>query len=363
MGEVMASRVRIYGRKHGYGSHAQVTDGFLRAVLMSEGVTPPLVPLDEDRPFDDEAGPIPGFDAEHGVLTGSLFRCQELTLGTTHKRRWAMIAPNSSVVNPSLLQMLYESCTDWMVPSRWAATALLQACERVNAPARPILVVPHGVSIHAPAWDIPVYQSREEAYERGNLRFLHLTSSANERKGTEELLEAWAMADLPPGATLDVVAEHQVAPRLTAHPIVLRQAGRVRVHARMDLSPEHLWAAMRRSHVVVQPSRGEAFGLVPLEALCCGTPVMATLYSGHTEYLAGDTAGFVRVPMGLPEPLDDGPGAMAPSLLVDALAGALERAMRDWDGLRRAAEGAAPALRAKWSWHNALRPWLQEVGL
>jgi len=40
----------------------------------------------------------------------------------------------------------------------------------------------------------------------------------------------------------------------------------------------------------VWPSRGEGFGLPPLEALACGMPVIASNFSAHTEFLIKDGA-------------------------------------------------------------------------
>ena len=42
---------------------------------------------------------------------------------------------------------------------------------------------------------------------------------------------------------------------------------------------------IQRSHCVVYPSSGEGFGLVPLEAMAVGRPVILTDYSGMTEYI------------------------------------------------------------------------------
>ena len=41
-------------------------------------------------------------------------------------------------------------------------------------------------------------------------------------------------------------------------------------------------------HCLLVPTRGEGFGLPPLEALACGIPVITTGYSGHMDYLKKD---------------------------------------------------------------------------
>lgn len=67
-------------------------------------------------------------------------------------------------------------------------------------------------------------------------------------------------------------------------------------------------AAYRSADAVVAPSRFEGFGLTPIEALACGTPVAASDIPPHREFL-GDRAEFA--------PLDDDA----------ALAGAIRRAL------------------------------------
>jgi glycosyltransferase involved in cell wall biosynthesis len=55
--------------------------------------------------------------------------------------------------------------------------------------------------------------------------------------------------------------------------------------------------ALAAADVVVYPSRDEIFGLVPLEALLCGTPVVVSNDSGCGEVI-GRTGGGHMVPYG-----------------------------------------------------------------
>lgn len=107
----------------------------------------------------------------------------------------------------------------------------------------------------------------------------------------------------------------------------------------------------RRARVVLAPSAKEGFGLTVIEALACGTPVVASDVAGHRDALPTD-AGF-RVPAG-----DDAALAAAATRLLrdDALhAACAARGVRwarrfDWgrcaDGVRAALVDAAAAGRA-----------------
>ena len=76
--------------------------------------------------------------------------------------------------------------------------------------------------------------------------------------------------------------------------------------------------ACRRARVAVCPSRFEGFGLAPLEAIACGTPVVASDIPPHREFV-GTAARFF--------PLDDDDGLEA------AVRGALNGEAPDPAGL------------------------------
>ena len=105
----------------------------------------------------------------------------------------------------------------------------------------------------------------------------------DERKGIETLLRA--MATLPPEARLDVLGRGDAAFRRRLDALVgeLGLDGRVRfdVVDRAALAERY-----RAADVCVFPSEwDEPFGLVPVEAMACGTPVVGTGRGGSGEFL------------------------------------------------------------------------------
>jgi glycosyltransferase involved in cell wall biosynthesis len=165
----------------------------------------------------------------------------------------------------------------------------------------------------------------------------------DERKGLHTAVEALAL--LPPDATLEVIGRGDPEYRARLDSLVTRLGldGRVRfdVAAREALGDRY-----RASDVVVFPTIWEEpFGLVPVEAMACGTPVVATGTGGSGEFLA-DEANCLLVP-----PAD--PAALAAA--VTRLAGDEELCARLIEGGLRTAEEldidrVAPVIE---TWHVA----------
>jgi glycosyltransferase involved in cell wall biosynthesis len=93
------------------------------------------------------------------------------------------------------------------------------------------------------------------------------------------------------------------------------------------LAPREVAARMRGSALLVLPSRRESFGGVLVEALACGTPVVATRCGGPEE--------IVTPELGSLAPVED-PPALA-SAIADVLA---RRASFRPECLREAAVGS-----------------------
>jgi len=127
-----------------------------------------------------------------------------------------------------------------------------------------------------------------------------------ERKGLAVLLEAFAQ--LPPAARLWIAGDGPDSAALRA-----RWSGDDRISWLGRISDTEKWGRLRGATVFCAPSlHGESFGVVLIEAMAAGTPVVASALDGYRN-VATDGADALLVP----------PGD------VEALADALRRALTD----------------------------------
>lgn len=365
-------RVRLYGYGRGEASFTQVTRGMRRA-LESIGELAGFWPVDLEEGSDD----VGGVGAPLSLNIGNPRAMLQAHRYGSHRAHWLLLAPNSeglpmgfpeSLLAPSKILELGMLTGGLLAPSAWAAGVLRRSFPETVR----ILVCPHGVTpeIHQPH---PVVRERiHEEYRKGYFRVLHLSSTELERKGTKLLLQAWAelkeSKSLPEKAVLFIVMNPLQLSRAKwwCEELGLGEED-VTVAAGLTSNQESMAIMYRAMHLVCQPSRAEGFGLVPLEALCCGVPVVATQCTGHTEW-AGGLAQWENLPAGLmpvvdwdPTPIDDYPGAVAPTVNAREIGIALKYAYRGWEEVATAAEQAASELGQKWAWDNVSAPALREM--
>ncbi|HWQ22496.1 MAG TPA: glycosyltransferase family 4 protein [Gaiellaceae bacterium] len=141
-------------------------------------------------------------------------------------------------------------------------------------------------------------------------------------KGHLVLLRALARARARvPGVTLDVAGRGPLGPALKAY---ARELGlREAVRFLGFVSPVE--EAIERAAIVVVPSLGEGFGMVALEAMERGRPVIASAVGGLPEIVADGETGLV-VPPGDAEALADAIVALAGDLGRAAAMGRAGRA-------------------------------------
>lgn len=343
--------VRLYGSFLTNGSFGRVSHG-LREGLDELGLLAGTVELDA---FDaDEIAEAPGREATIGLYAGNPSFISVMASQGAHDMNFAIVAPNSSWLPEALVQGMRERAAI-VSPSSWGAGVLASYGAERFPPIR------HGI---AKTFRIlPGSEALAKSYAEGHFRALHLSSTHRQRKGTAELFAAWirlaeaGKLGLSPLLVAVVDAPQGSYPEAEKSPYVALTTRRI------DGSDKSMPAIYQSFHVVCQPSRGEGFGMVPVEARACGIPVVATACTGHSEHMVPEPPGCVTVATGALAPMDDGPGALAPGLTVEAVEASLERAHRTWPELFAAARASAEATADHWSWANQTRTWLREMGL
>jgi phosphatidyl-myo-inositol dimannoside synthase len=146
-------------------------------------------------------------------------------------------------------------------------------------------------------------------------------------KGHHELIAAWLrVAAAAPGATLRIVGRGPGEPELRA------LAGRspAAAHIRFDgfVPDDQLEGLYARATAFAMPSRGEGFGLVYIEAMRHGLPVIASVHDAGQEVVEDGVTGFT---------VDlDRPGHLADRLV---------KVLKDHETARRMGEAG----RARWA--------------
>jgi glycosyltransferase involved in cell wall biosynthesis len=140
---------------------------------------------------------------------------------------------------------------------------------RAYHPEKIVAQAPYGVDVEF--WNPPI-----EKPKPGPMRFLY-AGQLSLRKGTPLLLHAWKRAALR-DAELCLVGSWQLA-------TTKRSEWPAGVTWLPPCSSEELRKRYQRSDVFVFPSFFEGFGLVILEAMACGLPVIATSASGAEDLI------------------------------------------------------------------------------
>jgi len=109
------------------------------------------------------------------------------------------------------------------------------------------------------------------------------------RKGVGDLVRAFAR--LGPSRAGLVIAGNDMGARQSVETLVRQLGLRERVMFTGLLSGSARLDALAAASVVVYPSRDEIFGLVPLESLLCGTPVVVCNDSGCGEVISSTGGG------------------------------------------------------------------------
>lgn len=163
----------------------------------------------------------------------------------------------------------------------------LSRCREVlPIPERSASVIPLGIDVpEPPDGHLPGWEDREDLVLTVGDLYVH--------KGHELLLRAFAIAaQTSPSLRLAVAGREIVEGRLAS---LRRLAYELGIATRVDflgfVPRDEVFGLYRRARAYVNASRLESFGLTPIEAMACGTPVVSSKQSASPE-VCGEAAVY-----------------------------------------------------------------------
>ena len=161
-------------------------------------------------------------------------------------------------------------------------------------------------------------------------------------KGHDVVVEAAAM--LPPGSRPAVhVVYERFDPGFRAALEALAAAKGVELRLHAGVSDPELAVLYRGAMATVAAARLEPFGLVPLESMCCGTPVVVFREAGYRETVDDGVNGY----------LVDRSTADVAAAVARVMAGALDRTPQQ---IRR-------TVVPRWGWDAAVKRQLEQLSM
>jgi glycosyltransferase involved in cell wall biosynthesis len=202
---------------------------------------------------------------------------------------------------------------------------------RIGARRETVDVVPCGV-------DLGLFTDTGPSLPRTGLRRLVVIGRLVERKGVDTVIQALAalpdtellVAGGPDLAHLDDDPHVRRLREVAARSGVTDRVGFLGQVLRADVPP-----LLRSADVVVTVPWYEPFGIVPLEAMACGTPVVASAVGGLTDTVAPGVTG-----------------ELVPARRPDLLAAELARLLSDELRLARYGRAAVVRARSRYGWNR-----------
>jgi hypothetical protein len=360
----MYPSVRLYYPGGKVGSFGALAEGYLHAFRHLEVEH---AAFDYNFAPDEDGFPFGGSTHDIGLYVGEPTHLELMTMHARHKVRYVVLAPNGYGIPAWVVKGCKKYSVTPLAPSAWASEVLSKEF------GHPVEIAPHGVHVQPASWDGEEEPSElliwAKQVERGvvPLRLLHVTSASSDRKGTLTLLRAMDEEGLCDMVELRIKCDPMVAPRI--RDIVSDMPERC--HRRIFIDTENYpndgryHAFLRGWDAVIQPSRAEGFGMVPLEAASIGLPSVLTCNTGHEDFILDIWSHVVQDdPYDQEQPEEDGyfkihgePFPVRP-LSARSIAIAVRELRANLVRDVQKAIDIAPQVREKWAWKKVVDTWL-----
>jgi len=210
-----------------------------------------------------------------------LFAMELITLRTPETIKYAFTTTEVDGIPGNWVKCLNEMDEVW-VTSKFSAKAF-----KKSGVVKPIHVIYEGVDPDFFHPNIAPFANPPKE------KFRFFTNFAwGKRKGVDVLFKAFReeFSDKEDVClmvkTLKSYHGHKIKDELK---LVYDRKGAAKVYVYdIEIQKYELGRMYKMGNVFLWPSRGEGFGLPPLEALACGMPVIASNHSAHLEYLLKD---------------------------------------------------------------------------
>lgn len=267
------------------------------------------------------------------------------------KQRWIAVMPNSDRILDGVLHAVADAKAHILTPSEWSRQVVSTELIRQRIPGAPIVRV-MGLGVSADEW-----RTADQAWDgKRPIAVLHRTSSATGRKGTRQLIDAWTQAVeegwVPRDSYLTITVPEAI---LAGGVRDMYPGGHPNILVLTKADPnEHVGEFHRKFDLCIQPSAAESWGMVPLECLSVGVPVIMSRCGGHSEW-SGNLLGERTFPSRGLVPCEECPGARWESIFAEDILGLLKlacsgKALREW---QIAQAKIAPRVQQAYSWEAA----------
>jgi glycosyltransferase involved in cell wall biosynthesis len=248
-------------------------------------------------------------------LSGTNCRLMLLEHNDLRQRLLHFFKPIERLIFPPLMRITYPHANKLLAVSRGVAEGVAAT---MKIPPDSIDIFPNGVDIQHIR-----EQTREDVehpwINGGEVPVIISAGRLVSQKGYADLLHGFALLTERIPARLIILGEGPLRKELET------LKNKLSIRDKVDLLgfQSNPFAFISRADLFVLSSLYEGFGIVLLEAMACGTPVVSTdCQSGPREVLAGGEAGLL-VPVGNPRELAD---SMLRLITDDSLATQLRRA-------------------------------------
>jgi glycosyltransferase involved in cell wall biosynthesis len=336
------ARLQLYGYLAGTDSYSNVF-GALAHALADEITELALCNYAGPEPSDPVLSHLTGLNrrARVGIFFG--FPTHAPDFFFSHDIRIGICVCETDQILPEWVR----ACNRFhliVVPSRSCRMAFLR-----SGVTSPVMVVPHGVH--------PQHRLIEGLRPNGRFVFYNSLRShlVAERKGYRELIRCFQIAF---EGRDDIVLRLRIGDRrwLPACPGWPDYGRLVEFDPPGALSLRDAARVYSEVHCTVHPSKGEGFGLVPLESIACETPVIAPATGGMADYLDRDNSICLRPGGVIRAPRVDHQCGRYCAVDEEDLIAKLRHAVDHWTEERDKLVTAGADVRRRYAWPRVLQP-------